>query len=141
MRFSSDERFVALLLTVILRVAHLALCVWASFDLGGLLLPSGGGGGGGGIVVVMMAAKSRASARSAVNGQPDRVERDGDKTSDRISDRDSWASKQSGTGGSNEHGRGGEAGQARPRVEGNASRRAASDCSGASGRGRSRGTL
>lgn len=66
-------RFVALLLTVILRVAHLALCVLASFDLG-LLLPSAGGsgGGGGGTESLIVAAMSRAIARSAVNGQPGR---------------------------------------------------------------------
>lgn len=64
-------RFVALLLTVIFRVAHLALCVLVSFDLG-LLLPSAGGGGGGGTESLIVAAMSRAIARSAVNGQPGR---------------------------------------------------------------------
>lgn len=65
-------RFVALLLTVIFRVAHLALCVLASFDLGLLLPSAGGGGGGGGTESLIVAAMSRAIARSAVNGQPGR---------------------------------------------------------------------
>lgn len=80
MRFSSDVRLLALLLMVILRVAHLALCVCDSFDLGGLLLPSGGGGGGG-TELVMLAVMSRASARSAVIGQPGR---------DRVRRRNEW---------------------------------------------------
>ena len=56
-------RLVLLLLTVILRVAHRALCVWVFFI-------SASAPESGLVEVVMMSAKSRASARSTPSRQP-----------------------------------------------------------------------